>query len=182
MSPYKRLCILICCLPLIAGCWDSIEVEERGFVTGIAIDFAISESETPSNEQKPNKKDQQKQSQNETPLQKNEGVLNQNTLIENVKGLKDIFGDSFEEVVKEQIIIIKKISGHIEGINANVHAMIDERKKANSLSSIEEMAHAYCDNVKPYFDVIRYHADKLELEVDNELWTLTKYRELLFTK
>lgn len=106
----------------------------------------------------------------------------QNTLIENVKGLKDIFGDKFEEIAKEQIIIIKKISGHIEGINANVHAMIDERKKANALTSIEEMAHAYCDNVKPYFDVIRYHADKLELEVDNELWTLTKYRELLFTK
>ncbi|WP_177765771.1 glutamine synthetase III [Flavobacterium sp. I3-2] len=106
----------------------------------------------------------------------------QNTLIENVKGLKEIFGDSFEEVAKEQIIIIKKISTHIEGINANVHAMIDERKKANALTSVEEMAHAYCDKVKPYFDVIRYHADKLELEVDNELWTLTKYRELLFTK
>jgi len=106
----------------------------------------------------------------------------QNTLIENVKGLKEIFGDNFEEVAKEQIIIIKKISSHIEGINANVHAMIDERKKANALISIEEMAHAYCDKVKPYFDIIRYHADKLELEVDNELWTLTKYRELLFTK
>lgn len=76
MSPYKRLGILICCLPLIAGCWDSIEVEERGFVTGIAIDFANSESGFSSSEQQPDKKVQQKQSQNETPLQKNEGVLN----------------------------------------------------------------------------------------------------------
>ncbi len=106
----------------------------------------------------------------------------QNTLIENVKGLKEIFGNGFEEVAKEQIIIIKKISQHIEGINANVHAMIDERKNANALENIEETAHAYCDKVKPYFDIIRYHADKLELEVDNEIWTLTKYRELLFTK
>jgi glutamine synthetase len=106
----------------------------------------------------------------------------QNVLIENVKGLKEIFGTSFEKIAKEQISLIKEISEHIEGINTKVEAMTEERKKANALTNTEKMAAAYCDKVKPYFEEIRYHADKLELLVDDELWTLTKYRELLFTK
>ena len=106
----------------------------------------------------------------------------QNTLIENVKGLKDIFGSDFESIAKEQIILIKSISKHIEGINSKVVEMTNERKKANVLTDAQKMAEAYCDNVKPYFEIIREHCDKLELLVDNELWTLTKYRELLFTK
>ncbi|HEU4791835.1 MAG TPA: glutamine synthetase III [Flavobacterium sp.] len=106
----------------------------------------------------------------------------QNTLIENVKGLKDIFGSEFESIAKEQIILIKEISGHIEGINSKVEQMTEERKKANNLTDAHAMAEAYCNNVKPYFEIIRNHCDKLELLVDNELWTLTKYRELLLTK
>ena len=106
----------------------------------------------------------------------------QNLLIENVKGLKDIFGSEYETIAKEQVSLIREISGHIEGINTKVEEMTEERKKANNLSSSEEMAAAYCDNVKPYFEVIRAHCDKLELLVDDEIWTLTKYRELLFTK
>ena len=106
----------------------------------------------------------------------------QNTLITNVKGLKDIFGAEFETIGKEQIVLIKQISKHIEGINSNVVAMTNERKKANTLNDAQEMAEAYCNNVKPYFETIRKHCDKLELLVDNEIWTLTKYRELLFTK
>jgi glutamine synthetase len=105
----------------------------------------------------------------------------QNILIENVKGLKEIFGASFEKIAKEQISLIKEISEHIEGINTKVEAMTEERKSANALTNTEKMAAAYCDKVKPYFEEIRYHADKLELLVDDELWTLTKYRELLFT-
>jgi len=106
----------------------------------------------------------------------------QNTLIENVKGLKEIFGKDFEKIAKEQIGLIKEISEHIEGININIDAMIEERKKANNLDSAEKMADAYCNNVKPYFEIIRDHSDKLELLVDDEMWTLTKYRELLFVK
>jgi glutamine synthetase len=106
----------------------------------------------------------------------------QNVLIENVKGLKEIFGKDFEKIAGEQINLIKEISGHIEGINSKVEAMTQERKKANALANTQKMAAAYCDKVKPYFDQIRYHADKLELLVDDEMWTLTKYRELLFTK
>jgi glutamine synthetase len=106
----------------------------------------------------------------------------QNILIENVKGLKEIFGKDFEKYGKEQLSIIKEISEHIEGINTKIDKMVDERKKANNLDNAEKMATAYCDKVKPYFEEIRYHADKLEVLVDDEIWTLTKYRELLFTK
>ncbi len=106
----------------------------------------------------------------------------QNTLIENVRGLKEIFGKDFEKIAKEQIVLIKEISEHIEGINIQVDAMTEARKKANALTDAQKMAESYCDKVKPYFEVIRAHCDKLELLVDNETWTLTKYRELLFTR
>jgi glutamine synthetase len=106
----------------------------------------------------------------------------QNTLIENVRGLKEIFGKDFEKIAKEQISLIKEISAHIEGINTNVEAMTEARKKANALTDAQKMAEMYCDKVKPYFEIIREHCDKLELLVDDEIWTLTKYRELLFTR
>ena len=106
----------------------------------------------------------------------------QNTLIENVRGLKEIFGKDFEKIAKEQISLIKEISNHIEGINTKVEEMTEARKKANALTDAQKMAEAYCDKVKPYFEVIREHCDKLELLVDDEIWTLTKYRELLFTR
>ena len=106
----------------------------------------------------------------------------QNTLIENVCGLKEIFGKDFEKIAKEQISIIKEISAHIEGINSKVEEMTEARKKANALTDAQKMAEMYCDKVKPYFDIIREHCDKLELIVDDEIWTLTKYRELLFTR
>ncbi|MGL4582343.1 MAG: glutamine synthetase type III, partial [Flavobacterium sp.] len=106
----------------------------------------------------------------------------QNLVIENVKGLKEIFGnEEFATIAAEQLQMIKKISHHIEQINVKVTEMTNERKIANNIEDVEKQAHAYCDKVKPYFDVIRYHSDKLEIMVDNELWTLTKYRELLFT-
>ncbi|AWA30388.1 glutamine synthetase type III [Flavobacterium magnum] len=106
----------------------------------------------------------------------------QNTLIENVCGLKEIFGNDFQKYGKEQISLIKEISEHIEGINTQVEEMTEARKTANALTDAQQMAEQYCDNVKPYFEVIREHCDKLELLVDDESWTLTKYRELLFTR
>lgn len=106
----------------------------------------------------------------------------QNTLIENVRGLKEIFGDDFEKTAREQIILIKQISKHIEGINRNVAEMIATRKAANLLTDAQEMAEMYCDKVIPFFDEIRRHCDKLELLVDDEIWPMTKYRELLFTR
>ncbi|APY10158.1 glutamine synthetase type III [Seonamhaeicola sp. S2-3] len=109
-------------------------------------------------------------------------VKYQNILIENVKGLKEIFETDFEKVSKEQINLIKEISSHIEAINTKVTALINERKKANKLADIEKKAAAYCNQVKPLFEDIRYHCDKLELLVDDEIWPLTKYREMLFTR
>jgi glutamine synthetase len=108
-------------------------------------------------------------------------VQYQNTLIKNVKGLKEIFGANFKKIAAEQIDLIEKISGHIAGISSKVELMTDQRRKANLLHG-QKAADAYCNNVKPYFEEIRYHCDKLELMVDDELWPLTKYRELLFTR
>ncbi|WP_233884022.1 glutamine synthetase III family protein [Tenacibaculum piscium] len=105
----------------------------------------------------------------------------QNTLIENVKGLKEIFGNDFQNYAKEQIELIKKISAHITGINSNVEKMTEERKEANKLHG-QKNADNYCYKVKPFFNEIRYHCDKLELMVDDNLWPLTKYRELLFIR
>jgi glutamine synthetase len=106
----------------------------------------------------------------------------QNILTENVKGLKDIFGNEFKEIAKEQMELIKKISEHIGAISVNVESMVEARKKANNVDDIEKRAELYCDKVKPFFDVIRTHCDKLEMMVDDELWPLSKYREILFTR
>ena len=96
--------------------------------------------------------------------------------------MKEIFGKDFEKIGKEQIVLIKEISAHIEGINTKVEQMTEARKEANGITNAQKMAESYCDKVKPYFEIIRDHCDKLELLVDDEIWTLTKYRELLFTK
>jgi len=106
----------------------------------------------------------------------------QNLVVKNLNNLKSVFGKEFETLGKEQIQIVKEISHHIEIINSKVIEMTEERKKSNAIADIEQQAKAYCEKVKPFFDPIRYHCDKLELVVDNETWTLTKYRELLFTK
>jgi len=106
----------------------------------------------------------------------------QNSLIKNVTGLKEIFGKDYKKYAEEQLQLIAKISEHIEGLHSKIDDMLDARKKANKIEDIEKKAAAYCNKVKPYFDEIRYHCDKLELMVDDELWPLTKYREILFTR
>jgi len=109
-------------------------------------------------------------------------VRYQNTLIENVRGLKEVFGSDFKKLASEQMDLVEAISYHIAEINSKVSAMIEERKKANSIENAQLKADAYCFKVKPFFEQIRYHSDKLELLVDDALWPLTKYRELLFTR
>lgn len=108
-------------------------------------------------------------------------VKYQNILIENVKGLKEIYEKDFKKVSKAQLELIEEISKHIELINKLVTNMTDVRRKSNLIKSLEDKSIAYCNKVKPLFEEIRYHCDKLELLVDDELWPLTKYRELLFT-
>lgn len=107
----------------------------------------------------------------------------QTMLIKNVKGLKEIFGDKdFPELAGERLIMIKKISEHVAFISNTVKEMIEARKVANKICDTREKAIAYDEKVFPYLDEIRYHIDKLELMVDNEMWPLPKYRELLFIR
>ena len=105
-----------------------------------------------------------------------------NKLIENVKGLKEIYGDKYKNFASVQLDLIEQISKHIETVTNKVHEMVETRKEVNQMEDAYERAKAYYDKVKPFFDEIRYHVDKLELCVDDELWPLPKYRELLFTK
>ncbi|MFV0538107.1 MAG: glutamine synthetase III [Dysgonomonas sp.] len=105
----------------------------------------------------------------------------QSILLTNVSKLKEV-ADNYKELGAEQLRLIEKISTHVNAINAKVHEMIDARKIANNIESEREKALAYHDNVAPYLDGIRYHIDKLELIVDNEMWPLAKYRELLFIR
>ncbi|MCT8338524.1 glutamine synthetase III [Flavobacteriaceae bacterium TK19130] len=106
----------------------------------------------------------------------------QNILIKNVRGLKEIYGKDFKSYATEQMNLVEQISEHIANINKGITDMIEARKKANKIEDAEKRAKEYCNEVKPFFEVIRYHCDKLELLVDDEIWPLTKYRELLFTK
>jgi glutamine synthetase len=107
----------------------------------------------------------------------------QNTLIENVKGLKEILDlQSYGKVSKNELEIIGKISHHISEIKKGVDQMLGERKVANKLEDEMEKAIAYDTKVRPWLNIIRRHVDKLELLVDDELWPLPKYRELLFVK
>jgi len=105
----------------------------------------------------------------------------QNLLINNVRGLKEIYPDKeFKKIASMQINLIEEISNRVNEIKVDVEQMIEARKKANSENSTELKALEYCNNVIPYFKSIRYNADKIELIVDDELWTLPKYRELMY--
>ena len=104
----------------------------------------------------------------------------QTTLIDNVRGLKEI--GLGEETYKAQLDIIKKISEHVNFIKTNNTQMIEERKKANNIEDIRDKSIAYDEKVKSYFDPIRYHVDKLEQLVEDAKWPLPKFRELLFIK
>ena len=104
-------------------------------------------------------------------------------MINNVQGLKDILPDVYAEVGEVQLKAIKDISYHIKEIRTMVDDMTEARKEANNnLPNEVERAEAYSQTVRPYLDKIRYHIDKLELLVDDEIWPLPKYRELLFFK
>jgi len=104
-------------------------------------------------------------------------------LLDNVNGLKEVFSDAeFKRLAGARKELIITISDHISSIKKLVNEMVEERKKANVIQDTYKMALAYEKNVKPYMEEIRTHIDKLELIVDNEMWPLPKYRELLFTR
>jgi len=104
----------------------------------------------------------------------------QNQLLENIRNMQAIGME--EENYRASRELLEKISRHINKLHRAVHDMIEARKQANRIEDAREKAIAYCDTVRSYFDEIRYHADKLELYVDDRLWPLPKYRELLYVR
>jgi glutamine synthetase len=105
------------------------------------------------------------------------------SLTNNVRGLKEVFSDKeYKELAGARLEVIKEISGYITTIKAKTKEMIEARKVANKIADTKKRAESYEHKVFPYMDDIRYYVDKLELIVDNDLWPLPKYRELLFTR
>ena len=107
----------------------------------------------------------------------------QSILIDNVFKIKTLFAaDKVEAIAAQDMEEIEKIALHMHAIKEQAGAMIEARKVANRIANEREKAIAYHRTVEPYMEQIRYHVDKLELMVDNEIWPLPKYRELLFLK
>ena len=110
-------------------------------------------------------------------------VAYQNRLLENLRGLKEIFpAEEYEVLSADRKELIREISHRVTSIKVLVREMTEARKVANHMENYKERAFAYEEKVRPYLDQIRDHIDHLEMEVDDEIWPLPKYRELLFTK
>jgi glutamine synthetase len=110
-------------------------------------------------------------------------VKYQKVMVDNLTGLKNVLNASeFKTAANAQLEMVKEMSERINIIKESVDKMVEERKKANNLDSPKKQALAYCDKVKPYFETVRYQVDKLERLIDNEVWPLPKYRELLYIK
>jgi glutamine synthetase len=103
----------------------------------------------------------------------------QNKLLSNIQMLR---AEGLEDEANQMRDFVKKISSHINLVRSNVFEMIDERREANKHEHARDNAVAYCNKVRPYFEVIRYHIDKLEMYVEDAIWPFPKYREILFIK
>ena len=107
----------------------------------------------------------------------------QSILIDNVFKIKNLFpADKVEAIAAKDMDEIEKIALHMHAIKELANAMVEARKVANRIESEREKAIAYHEDIEPYMEEIRYHVDKLELMIDNEIWPLPKYRELMFIK
>ena len=106
----------------------------------------------------------------------------QSMLVDNVVKLRGLFGERADKMAETDLETIENIATRMANIKTTVAAMIADRKKANAIADEREKAVAYHDNVVPKMEIIRYNIDKLELMVDNEMWPLPKYRELLFIR
>jgi glutamine synthetase len=107
-------------------------------------------------------------------------IAYQNELLINIERLKNL---DFSDVhTASQMDIIKRISENLLGMKSSIEKMREERIMANAKDASIDMAKAYCHNVKPHMDKIRLHADRLEYLIDDKLWPLVKYRELMFIR
>lgn len=111
-------------------------------------------------------------------------IAYQNVIITNVKGLKDLFSNEkeFNSIAENQIDTLKTIAEHIKFIREHVRLMDETRKELNLIDEFPKRAQEYSKRVKPFLEEIRDHIDRLELIVDDEMWPLPKYRELLFVR
>jgi glutamine synthetase len=110
-------------------------------------------------------------------------VRYQSSLVKNVTGLKAILSaEEYDELATPQLQSIKKIGGYLKNIREAVHQLVDERKKANAIEEFPDRAKAYTEKVLPHMKEVRINADKLERIIDDEMWPLPKYRELLFIR
>ena len=107
-------------------------------------------------------------------------VRYQNVLIENVKGMKEIFGDAYLSYCSAEVETLKKISTYINNVSMDVEELVEARKVANRVEDIAQRAKMYSHKVKDMMDQVRLSADNLEMLIDDEVWPLPKYRELLF--
>lgn len=110
-------------------------------------------------------------------------IAYQNRLLQNLRGLKEVLPKAeYEQASLTPLKLVRDITHHMEVIKTKVDAMIEARKKANKITDPKKKAFTYCDEVRTFLPEIKYHSDKLELLIDDELWPMPKLRELLFTK
>ncbi len=108
-------------------------------------------------------------------------IRQQNMLLENVRGLKEVFDkEEYNSLAAPQLTALREISSYISGMRTQVRRLVDARIEANKVEDMAIRAKMYCTNVLPVMEQIRENADNLEMVVDDELWPLPKYRELLF--
>ncbi|SFR51352.1 glutamine synthetase [Robiginitalea myxolifaciens] len=106
----------------------------------------------------------------------------QNRLLENIRGMKEVYGAVHKELAEAQLTLLEDLASHLQEVKKHTDAMTEARKQANKLKDVADRAGAYCNSVLPYFEQIRLHADKLERLLGQEDWPLARYRELLFVK
>lgn len=107
----------------------------------------------------------------------------QSLLLSNITKLKETFDkEEYDELSTEPRRLVRNISKHVNAVTRMTDEMVEARKKANRITDLRSKAIAYHDTVAPYLDEIRSHIDDLELMVDNQMWPLPKYRELLFIR
>lgn len=109
-------------------------------------------------------------------------VSYQNSLLENILGMKEVYGAAHKKVCEAQLGILEQLAEQLQEVKKKTDAMIEARKRANGLKDLTKKAEAYCESVLPYFEQIRNHCDRLERLVSDAHWPLAKYRDLLFIK
>ena len=109
-------------------------------------------------------------------------VAYQNTLLQNVLGLKEVYGAAHKKVTEAQLEILEQMADHLQAVKLKTDKMTEARKRANAMQDLNQRAVSYCESVLPYFEVIRNHCDRLERLVADTHWPLPRYRDLLFIK